>query len=73
MDYATKNIIELKFIARQRKIKNYMKMKKNRLVSMLEANDKDPTVLSDSEFNEECKTYAAAWRQNNLGTHSCLP
>ena len=43
-----------------------MKMKKDKLVSILEANDIDPTVLSDPEFNEECKTYAAAWRQNNL-------
>ena len=41
MDYATKNIIELKCITRQRKIKNYMKMKKDKLISMLEANDKD--------------------------------
>ena len=57
--------MELKCIARQRKIKNYMKMKKDKLISMLEVNDKDPTVLSDPEFNEECKTYAAAWRQNN--------
>ena len=29
MDYATKNILELKFIGHQRKIKNYMKMKKD--------------------------------------------
>ena len=36
-----------------------MKMKKDKLVSILEANDIDPTVLSDPEFNEECKTYAA--------------
>ena len=36
MDYASKNIIELKFIGSQRKIKNYMKMKKEKLVSMLE-------------------------------------
>ena len=65
MDYASKNILELRFIGRQRKIKNYMKMKKEKLVSMLEANDIDPTILRDAEFDEECKTYAFTWRQNN--------
>ena len=65
MDYASKNILELKFIARQRNIRNYMKMKKEKLVSMLEANDIDPTLLRDAEFDEECKAYTTTWKQNN--------
>ena len=65
MDYASKNILELKFIARQRNIRNYMKMKKEKLVSMLEANDMDPTLLRDTEFDEECKAYTTTWKQNN--------
>ena len=65
MDYSSINILDLKSTARQRKIRNYMKMKKEKLISMLEANDRDPTLLRDEEFDEKCKTYAAKWKQNN--------
>ena len=65
MDYTNKGIVELKFIGSQRKIKNYMKMSKNKLIEMLKANDNDSTVLNDPEFDENCRTYSATWRQNN--------
>ena len=65
MDYSNKKLVELKLMGSQRKIKNCMRMEKSKLISMLEANDKDSTVLGDPEFDEKCKEYIATWRQNN--------
>ena len=60
-----RNLSSLNLLARQRKIKNCMRMEKSKLISMLEANDKDSTVLGNPEFDEKCKEYIATWRQNN--------
>ena len=65
MDYTNKKTIELRLLCSQRKIRNFMKMKKDKLISMLEANDKDSNVLGDPEFDRECKIYTTKWRQNN--------
>ena len=65
MDYTNKKIIELRLLCSQRKIRNFMKMKKDKLISMLEANDKDSTAFNDPEFDKNCRTYSASWRQNN--------
>ena len=65
MDYSEKKLIELKNIGSQRGIKNCMRMGKSKLISMLEANDKDSTVLGDSDFDGKCREYIATWRQNN--------
>ena len=65
MDYSKKKLIELKNIGSQRNIKNCMCMGKSKLISMLEANDKDSTVLGDAEFDEKCREYVSTWRQNN--------
>ena len=32
---------------------------------MLEANDMDPSIKGDPEFNEECRIYTNTWQQNN--------
>ena len=65
MNYQKKKIIELMCIANERGIKYYGQMKKGKLIEMLKANDEDPSVVNDPEFDEERRKHNEEWKKNN--------